>query len=91
MTKAGVHIKNIGVITPYDAQKKKLLEKFYDKRFKELQIESVDGFQGMEKEYIIITAVRSNYYGDIGFLTSTKRLNVALTRGKKGVIIIGNA
>ena len=91
LMKAGVNIKDIGIITPYDAQKKKLLEKFYADKFKDLQIESVDGFQGMEKDYMIISAVRSNFYGDIGFLTSTKRLNVALTRAKKGVIIIGNA
>ena len=90
LTKAGVNIKDIGIITPYDAQKKKLLEKFYDDKFKDLQIESVDGFQGMEKDYMIISTVRSNFYGDIGFLTSSKRLNVALTRAKKGVIIIGN-
>ena len=56
-----------------------------------MKIESVDGFQGMEKDYIIILTVRSNLSGKIGFLSSTKRLNVALTRAKKGVIILGNS
>ena len=44
----------------------------------------------MEKYYIIISTVRSNFEGNIGFLTSKKRLNVTLTRPKKGIIIIGN-
>ena len=87
----GVDMKNIGIIAPYDAQKKKQAENLHASRFKDLQIESVDGFQGMEKDYIILSATRSNDKGIIGFLTSPKRLNVALTRAKKGVIIIGNA
>ena len=91
LTKAGVNIENIGVITPYNAQKYRLYDKFDDEKYENLRIESVDGFQGMEKEYIIISTVRSNVSGNIGFLTSTKRLNVALTRAKKGVIILGNA
>ena len=91
LNKAGVQMKDIGVITPYSVQKLKLqIEKFYSTRFNDLKIESVDGFQGMEKEYIIITAVRSNIQGKIGFLSSAKRLNVSLTRAKKGLIIIGN-
>ena len=92
LEKAGVKMSDIGIITPYKAQKLKLqFDKFYDKRFDDLKIESVDGFQGMEKEYIIISAVRSNLSGKIGFLRSPKRLNVSLTRARKGVIILGNA
>ena len=92
LEKAGVKMKDIGIITPYKAQKLKLqFDKFYDKRFDDLKIESVDGFQGMEKEYIIISAVRSNLSGKIGFVRSPKRLNVSLTRARKGVIILGNA
>ena len=91
LVKAGVDVENIGVITPYNAQKYRLYDKFDDEKYENLRIESVDGFQGMEKEYIIISTVRSNVSGNIGFLSSTKRLNVALTRAKKGVIILGNA
>ena len=92
LEKAGVKMSDIGIITPYKAQKLKLqFDKFYDKRFDDLKIESVDGFQGMEKDYIIISAVRSNLSGKIGFLRSPKRLNVSLTRARKGVIILGNA
>ena len=89
----GVKSEDIGIITPYNAQKLKLEEekiKNGKEKYKNLKIESVDGFQGMEKEYIIISTVRSNPEGKIGFLTSEKRLNVALTRAKKGLIIFGN-
>ena len=83
-------MQEIGIITPYKAQKLKLqYEKF--SKFNDLKIESVDGFQGMEKDYIIISTVRSNTYGTIGFLRSQKRLNVSLTRARKGVIILGDA
>ena len=91
LIKAKVDVKNIGIITPYNAQKYKLYDRFFSDEYENLRIESVDGFQGMEKEYIIISTVRSNLKGKIGFLSLYKRLNVALTRAKKGVIILGNA
>ena len=56
-----------------------------------MKIESADGFQGMEKRFIIISTVRSNPSGKIGFMDEPRRLNVAATRGKEGVIFIGNA
>ena len=88
-----VDIKNIGVITFYSAQKQRFYEKFYvnKEKYQELKIDTVDGFQGMEMDYIIISTVRDNSDGILGFLKSERRLNVALTRARKGLIFVGNS
>ena len=91
LIKAGVKPEDIGIITPYNAQKYKLYDKFSNDKYDNLKIESVDGFQGMEKRFIIISTVRSNPSGKIGFMDEPRRLNVAATRGKEGVIFVGNA
>ena len=90
LTKAGVLPKDIGIITPYNAQKYELINKFDEEKYCDMRIESVDGFQGMEKNIIILSTVRNNIKGEIGFLDSPQRINVALTRAKKGLIILGN-
>lgn len=77
--------KEIGVIVPYSAQAF-LLQNLVD-----CKVETVDGFQGQEKDFIILGLVRSNSFMEIGFLSDKRRLNVALTRCKKGLIIVGDS
>lgn len=79
--------EDIGIISPYDQQVNRLKSALRDYH---VEIKSIDGFQGREKEVIIISLVRSNSEGNIGFLRDYRRLNVALTRAKKKLIIIGN-
>ena len=83
--KAGISEKDIGIISPYADQVKLISEKT------NIEVKTVDGFQGREKEIIIISTVRSNDYGQIGFLKDLRRLNVAITRAKRKLIIIGNS
>lgn len=81
---AGVSEEDIGIISPYADQVKIIQENT------PVEVKTVDGFQGREKEIIIISTVRSNDFGNIGFLKDLRRLNVAITRAKRKLIIIGN-
>ena len=79
---------NIAIITPYSAQVRKLRELNDNES---IEIGSVDGFQGREKEAIIISLVRCNNDNEIGFLRDTRRMNVALTRARRKLIVIGDS
>ncbi|RLF64807.1 MAG: IGHMBP2 family helicase, partial [Thermoplasmata archaeon] len=87
LLKLGVPPEDIAVITPYEDQRN-VLRSFL--RVKGLEINTIDGFQGREKEIVVLSLVRSNPHGEIGFLRDYRRLNVALTRAKRKLIIIGN-
>lgn len=85
----GVSIDQIGVITPYNMQVQMLRQKLLP-IYPTLEIKSVDGFQGREKEVIIISMVRSNLHGEVGFLSDSRRINVAITRARRHLCIICN-
>ncbi len=90
---------NIGLIAPYKAQVRKLHELLfttYDypnlRAFSDmLTIDSIDGFQGQERDLMLISLVRSNPQGEIGFLSDTRRMNVAMTRAKRKLIMVGDS
>lgn len=92
----GVTPAQIGVITPYDGQKKYITD--YMRRagalssslYEAIEVASVDAFQGREKDFILVSCVRSSETQGIGFLSDPRRLNVALTRARLGIILFGN-
>ncbi|MGL2756495.1 AAA domain-containing protein [Helicobacter pylori] len=82
--------KTIGIITPYNAQKRRLrseVEKCDFKNFDELKIDTVDAFQGEEADIIIYSTVKT--CGNLSFLLDSKRLNVAISRAKENLIFVG--
>jgi len=85
---AGLAPAAIAVITPYAAQARWLRERL---RAPELEVDTVDGFQGREKEAVLVSLVRSNREGEIGFLSDVRRMNVALTRARRKLIVVGDS
>ena len=84
----GVDPRDIAVIAPYAAQVRWLRDHY---RGAKVEIDTVDGFQGREKEAVLISLVRSNAEGEIGFLGDQRRMNVAMTRAKRKLIVIGDS
>ncbi len=87
---------SIGIISPYKEQTEWLKEHLTDydlfmEKLSSLQIKTIDGFQGEERDVIYITLVRSNNNQEIGFLNDLRRMNVALTRARKKLVIIGDS
>ena len=88
LSAAGVAAADIAVISPYAAQVHWLRDQL---NVPGLEVDSVDGFQGREKEVVIISLVRSNPRGEIGFLADVRRMNVAMTRARRKLLIIGDS
>lgn len=88
--KKGVREQQIGVITPYEGQRSYILGSIFGNEPGNLEIANVDAFQGREKDFIIVSLVRSNSFNGIGFVADKRRMNVALTRAKYGLAIVGN-
>ncbi len=88
---------SIGVVSPYKAQVNLLIEELdgVGDEFAEVQadisVNTIDSFQGQERDVIYISLVRSNEKGEIGFLSDIRRMNVAITRARKKLVIIGDS
>jgi ATP-dependent RNA/DNA helicase IGHMBP2 len=85
---AGLEPRDIAVIAPYAAQVRLLRDQFEGVG---LEIDTVDGFQGREKEAVLISLVRSNHENEIGFLADRRRMNVALTRARRKLLVVGDS
>ncbi|MCO8122832.1 AAA domain-containing protein [Stieleria sp. TO1_6] len=88
LLEAGVQRDQIAIIAPYAAQARWLRNQT---GLRDVEIDTVDGFQGREKEVVLITLTRSNDHGEIGFLADTRRTNVALTRARRKLIVVGDS
>ena len=87
---------DFGIITPYRGQARLIrrllkMQHYFRKLKRHITVGTVDGFQGQERDVIIISLVRDNTNGNIGFLRDLRRMNVAMTRARMKLIIVGNA
>jgi superfamily I DNA and/or RNA helicase len=87
----GLPPSEIAIIAAYSAQARRLRELLRAERAAGLEIGTVDGFQGREKEAVIVDLVRSNERGEIGFLANTRRMNVALTRARRFLLVVADS
>ena len=85
---AGLSPSQVAVIAPYDDQVRRLDDAL---DVNGLEVDTVDGFQGREKEVVLVSLVRSNDRGEIGFLNEPRRFNVALTRARRKAVVVGDA
>ena len=88
LCEAGLSPSDIAVIATYAAQVRWLRQ---HSEYDQLEIDTVDGFQGREKEAVVMCTVRSNDKGEVGFLSDARRMNVALTRARRKLIVIGDS
>jgi ATP-dependent RNA/DNA helicase IGHMBP2 len=86
----GVAPAEVAVIAPYDAQVQRLRQLLGPRMEQGLEVDTVDGFQGREKEAVVVSLTRSNDRGEVGFLADVRRMNVAITRARKKLVVIGD-
>jgi len=90
LLEVGVAPEELAVIAPYDAQVQRVRQLLSLEVDRGLEVDTVDGFQGREKDAIIVSLVRSNDRSEIGFVSDLRRLNVAITRARKKLVVIGD-
>jgi ATP-dependent RNA/DNA helicase IGHMBP2 len=88
-----LQVPSVGILSPYKAQVKYIKEQFEEEEnyASQVTIQTIDGFQGQERDVIYISLVRSNDNQEIGFLKDYRRMNVAMTRARKKLVIIGDS
>ena len=86
----GVAPSDVAVIAPYEAQVQRLRQLLASRVEAGLEIDTVDGFQGREKDAVVVSLVRGNDQGDVGFLADVRRMNVALTRARRKLVVVGD-
>ncbi|ELQ75827.1 DNA helicase [Trachipleistophora hominis] len=85
------NVRSIGVITPYAAQAQHIMRSIDMSTFRaHVQISTVDSFQGQERDVVVISMVRSNWEKEIGFMDDVRRMNVAMTRCRMGMVMVGD-
>lgn len=87
---AGLAPWDIALISPYEGQVRRLRQLLAAEVDAGLEVDTVDGFQGREKDAVVLSLVRSNDEGDVGFLADVRRMNVALTRARKKLVVVGD-
>ena len=87
----GIRASDVAVIAAYSAQARRLRDLLKAERAAGLEVGTVDGFQGREKEAVVVDLVRSNDSGELGFLSNTRRMNVALSRAKRFLLVVADS
>ncbi|MBX5482373.1 MAG: AAA family ATPase [Myxococcaceae bacterium] len=90
LTSSGLPPEELAIITPYRAQAALIRERLGD-ALAAVEVDTVDAFQGREKEAVLVSLVRTNTDGQIGFLTDLRRINVAITRAKRHLFVVGDS
>lgn len=88
LLEAGLEPRELAIISPYSAQARYLRERIENT---DVEVDTVDAFQGREKDCILVSFVRSNAEGEIGFLADLRRLNVAITRPRRHLFLVGDS
>jgi hypothetical protein len=90
LARRGVAAADVAVISPYDAQVQRLRDLLAPEVEAGLEVDTVDGFQGREKEAVVVSLVRANAEGEVGFLADVRRMNVAITRARAKLVVVGD-
>jgi ATP-dependent RNA/DNA helicase IGHMBP2 len=88
LLEAGVPPESVAVITPYAGQVQALRDRLSD--LPQVEVGTVDGFQGREKEAVFVSLVRANAEAQVGFLADVRRMNVAWTRARRRLVVVGD-